>query len=282
MPVPPDSPSRKNRYGDQFVRLRPTAKVDHVELDPVAALIIRDVAQRILADETGTVTVHTEAARLNRAGVLSTDHRSAMYGRKPKGTLWNAKAIKRMLITSEASRGYLMHHERPVTGPDGHAVPIADPQEDHATRHPAQGVRARYGVRGADRGDRGGPHTAPWRPSGGPVRIGSRYRVVPDRVRPDGAGDRRTQGTAGTPGGMRWVSVGRTVERDWLSAPDDVARREILMEFDVRMELHPGQAKRRFRLPGLNPEQQEANRGAALEHQEAAALAELEDVDPSA
>ncbi|GGZ57340.1 hypothetical protein [Streptomyces subrutilus] len=36
----------------------------------MAALIIRDVAQRILADETGTVAVHTEAARLNRAGVL--------------------------------------------------------------------------------------------------------------------------------------------------------------------------------------------------------------------
>ncbi|WP_058047147.1 recombinase family protein [Streptomyces roseifaciens] len=127
-------PKQKNRYGYRFVRLIPTGKVDHVELDPVASLILRDVAERILADETGTVTVHTEAARLNRAGVLSpADHRSVMYGRKPKGTLWNAKALKRMLV-SEASLGYLMHDERPVIGADGHAVRIAEPLWDHATR----------------------------------------------------------------------------------------------------------------------------------------------------
>ncbi|MET9417522.1 recombinase family protein [Streptomyces klenkii] len=127
-------PKQKNRYGYRFVRLIPTGNVDHVELDPVASLILRDVAERVLADETGTVTVHTEAARLNRAGVLSpADHRAVMYGRKPKGTLWNAKALKRML-TSEASLGYLMHDERPVIGADGHAVRIADPLWDHATR----------------------------------------------------------------------------------------------------------------------------------------------------
>ncbi|MFE7115838.1 recombinase family protein [Streptomyces sp. NPDC057654] len=127
-------PKQKNRYGYRFVRLIPTGQVDHVELDPVASLILRDVAERILVDETGKVTVHTEAARLNRAGVLSpADHRSVMYGRKPKGTLWNAKAIKRMLI-SEASLGYLMHDERPVVGSDGHAVRIAEPLWDRATR----------------------------------------------------------------------------------------------------------------------------------------------------
>lgn len=127
-------PKQKNRYGYQFVRLLPMGKVDHVKLDPVASLILRDVAERILADETGAVTVHTEAARLNRAGVLSpADHRAVMHGRKPKGTLWNAKALKRML-TSEASLGYLMHDERPVIGRDGHAVRLADPLWDRATR----------------------------------------------------------------------------------------------------------------------------------------------------
>ncbi|WP_275464571.1 recombinase family protein [Streptomyces noursei] len=127
-------PKQKNRYGYQYVRLIPTGNVDHVELDPVAALILRDVAERILADETGTITVHTEAARLNRAGVLSpADHRAVMYGRKAKGTLWNASALRRML-TDEVSLGYLVHEGRPVIGANGHAIRIAPPLWDHATR----------------------------------------------------------------------------------------------------------------------------------------------------
>lgn len=58
-------PKQRQRpsYGYMFVRLSPTAKIDHVEVDPVAAGVIREVAHRILADETGKVTCATEAVR---------------------------------------------------------------------------------------------------------------------------------------------------------------------------------------------------------------------------
>jgi site-specific DNA recombinase len=49
-----------------YVRLAPTAKVDHVALDTVAVEIAREAARRILSDETGKITVATEAARLTR------------------------------------------------------------------------------------------------------------------------------------------------------------------------------------------------------------------------
>ncbi|WP_367132290.1 MULTISPECIES: recombinase family protein [Streptomyces] len=127
-------PKQPNSYGYRFVRLIPTGNVDHVEIDPVAALIIRDVAERILADETGTVTCATEAARLTRAGVLSpADHRAVMYGRKPSGRIWTPKTLKGIL-TSEAALGLLMHNQRPVIGPNGHAIRLAPPLWDRATR----------------------------------------------------------------------------------------------------------------------------------------------------
>ncbi|MFF3817230.1 recombinase family protein [Streptomyces bluensis] len=127
-------PKQKNRYGYRFVRLVPTGKVDHVEIDPDAAKVIRNVARRILADETGEVTIFTEAARLNREGVLSPDdHRAVMYGRNPKGSNWKSSTIIR-LLTEEGSLGYLMHKGRPVIGSDGHPVRLAPPLWDHATR----------------------------------------------------------------------------------------------------------------------------------------------------
>ncbi|NEA74791.1 recombinase family protein [Streptomyces sp. SID13588] len=127
-------PHQKNSYGFQFVRLVPTGQVDHVDIDPVAALIIRDVAERILADETDTVTCSTESARLTRAGVLSpADHRAVMYGRSPKGSPWRAKTLKGIL-TSEAALGFLMHGERAVLGADGHPIRLAPPLWDRATR----------------------------------------------------------------------------------------------------------------------------------------------------
>lgn len=101
-------------YGYRFVRLVPTGKVHHVEIDPMAAGILRDVAERILACEDGSITVNTEATRLTRAGVLSpADHRSVMYGRAPKGRPWRPKSLYDMLI-NEAALGYLMHNDRPV------------------------------------------------------------------------------------------------------------------------------------------------------------------------
>ncbi|WP_329309684.1 recombinase family protein [Streptomyces sp. NBC_01262] len=127
-------PKQMNAYGYRFVRLFPTAKADHVEIDPVAAGIIRRVAERILTDETGTITAYTEATRLTRAAVPSPrDHRAIMYGREPKGTPWTGPAI-RNILTSESSLGYLMHQGRPVIGKDGHPVSLAPQLWDRATR----------------------------------------------------------------------------------------------------------------------------------------------------
>ncbi|WP_194908687.1 recombinase family protein [Catenulispora rubra] len=127
-------PKQKNAYGYRFVRLIPTGKVDHVAIDETAAEVIRTVAERLLADETGNVTPSTEAVRLTRTGVLSpADHRAVMYGRQPKGSPWTPKAL-RDILTSEAALGYLMHGGRPVLGPDGHPRRIAPPLWDRATR----------------------------------------------------------------------------------------------------------------------------------------------------
>ena len=63
-------PKQRPSYGYMYVRLAPMAKIDHVALDPVGAEIIREVARRIRDDETGKVTVGTEAVRLNRKGFL--------------------------------------------------------------------------------------------------------------------------------------------------------------------------------------------------------------------
>lgn len=123
----------KNSYGYRFVRLTPTGRIHHVEIDPEAAAILRDVADRILSDESGTVTAATEAARLNRAGVLSpSDHRAVVYGREPAGHRWTARTLTDMLI-SPAALGFLLHQGRPVIGPDGHPRRIAPELWDRAT-----------------------------------------------------------------------------------------------------------------------------------------------------
>lgn len=81
-------PKQKPSYGYMFARLVPAGKVDHVEIDPVGAEVMREVARRILADETGRITCATEAARLNREGIPSpSDRRAQLYGRPVKGWL---------------------------------------------------------------------------------------------------------------------------------------------------------------------------------------------------
>jgi DNA invertase Pin-like site-specific DNA recombinase len=125
-------PKQRPSYGYLFVRLTVTGKVDHVEVDPVAAEVIREVARRILADETGRVTCATEAARLNREGVpCPSDRRAQLYGRPARGGAWTAKTVKHVLC-SEAALGYLMHGGRPVTGGDGRPVRMAEPLWDRA------------------------------------------------------------------------------------------------------------------------------------------------------
>ena len=127
-------PKQRPSYGYMYVRLAPMAKIDHVALDPVGAEIIREVAQRILADETGKITVFTEAVRLSRAGIPApNDRRAQLYGRPLKGGPWTGHTLKHILC-SEAALGYLLHGGRPVLGGDGRPVRLAEPLWDRATR----------------------------------------------------------------------------------------------------------------------------------------------------
>jgi len=126
-------PMQRPSYGYMFVRLSPTARIDHVAIDEVAAEVIREVARRILADETGDITYNTEAARLNREAVPApSDRRAELYARKPKGHVWTGKTVQHIL-TSEAALGYLMHGGRPVIGKDGKPTRIAEPLWDRPT-----------------------------------------------------------------------------------------------------------------------------------------------------
>jgi len=70
-------PKQRPSYGYMYVRLVPMGKVDHVALDEVGAEIIREVARRVLADETGKITIFTEAVRLTREGIPSPGDRRA-------------------------------------------------------------------------------------------------------------------------------------------------------------------------------------------------------------
>lgn len=128
------TPKNGNRYGFRFIRLNPTGRVHHVEHDPAAKEIICRVAERILADETGLITLNSEAARLNREGILSPrDYRRVLYGREPRGTLWTGVMIKE-LLTGEGSLGYLMHKGKPVLDDHGHPKRIAEGLWDRAKR----------------------------------------------------------------------------------------------------------------------------------------------------
>ncbi|MFF1790425.1 recombinase family protein [Kitasatospora sp. NPDC058243] len=110
-------------YGFRYVRAIPGGKVTSVETDVEdSAKYAREAARRILADRTGKITPHTEAARLTRARVLSpADWRAVTYGREPKGSPWSGKGLA-AILTSEAALGYLMHGGRPVVGDDGKPV----------------------------------------------------------------------------------------------------------------------------------------------------------------
>ncbi|MBD0736157.1 recombinase family protein [Streptomyces sp. CBMA29] len=128
-------PNNAPSYGFQYVRLVPMGRVDHVELHEGAAETARDVANRLLADETGKITPYTEAARLTRAGVLSpSDHMAVMYGREPEGIPWSAKSLI-YVLTNEASLGYLTHQGRPVLDErTGQPVRLCEGLWDRPTR----------------------------------------------------------------------------------------------------------------------------------------------------
>lgn len=135
----------KHAYGYRYVRLHPRAGIDHVALDrgedmppdvrdrENACEILREIQRRILADQTGEVTQHTEAARLTRAGVYSpADHERVMSGREARGGPWDGESIVRML-TSEAALGYLMHKGRPVVDDEGMPICAVPPLWNRAT-----------------------------------------------------------------------------------------------------------------------------------------------------
>lgn len=124
----------KPSYGYEYIRLTPNGKVDHVGLHKSASKNIRNVAERILADQTGEITVSTECARLTRAGALSpSDHLRVMYGREPRGNPWHWTSLHNIL-TNEAALGYLMHKGKPVLDKKGRPLQIAPGLWDAATR----------------------------------------------------------------------------------------------------------------------------------------------------
>ncbi|WP_406324150.1 recombinase family protein [Streptomyces niveus] len=135
----------KHSYGYRYVRLHAKASIDHVALDhgelmpedvkgrEDAALNLRTVARRILADTTGEITPSSEASRLTRNGTLSpSDHLRVMLGQDPKGNPWEGAVLSKML-QSEAALGLLMHNERPVVGDDGKPIQLAEPLWNRAT-----------------------------------------------------------------------------------------------------------------------------------------------------
>ena len=126
-------------YYYRYVRIGESRTVDHIELDPVPAKVLRTVAQRILADETGQFTVSSEARRLTSEGVpTSADYRRLRKGLASSGAAWGHTALYAMLV-SQAALGYLMHDDKPELdhGPDedkrGRPIRIAPELWNYAT-----------------------------------------------------------------------------------------------------------------------------------------------------
>ena len=84
------SPSSARLTGTCTCGCAPMAKVDHVELDPVGAEIIREVARRILADETGKITIRDGSGAPDARGNSRRRATGApqLYGRPVKGGPW--------------------------------------------------------------------------------------------------------------------------------------------------------------------------------------------------
>ncbi|MFJ8472180.1 recombinase family protein [Kitasatospora sp. NPDC094011] len=119
-------------YGYRHVRDK-AGRITHTEFEPDAQTTIQAVARRILADTTGKITLHSEAARLTREGKLSpSDWRAVLYGREPKGSPWRADSLK-IILVSENALGYRMYKGRPLIGTDGLPLRLAPELWDRAT-----------------------------------------------------------------------------------------------------------------------------------------------------
>jgi DNA invertase Pin-like site-specific DNA recombinase len=118
--------------------------VDHpvkgktIQLDEYAAGVIREIAGWLCAGESVTGIVQ----RLNERGELTyRDHLRVLEGKATRGRrahsrpdaereLWSRQAIKTMM-TSSRLLGYKIHKGKPVPGPDGAPIQIAEPVLSH-------------------------------------------------------------------------------------------------------------------------------------------------------
>ena len=129
-------PKRRPSYGYMYVRLAPMAKVNHVTLNPVGAEIIREVARRILADETGKITIGTEAVRLTREGIPSPgDRRAQLY------------AVAGVVTRGDKRASLNLHQELPANNEiilfKGHNVQYGAPVGDDGCARRRQADRGR-------------------------------------------------------------------------------------------------------------------------------------------
>lgn len=109
-----------------------------LELDPYAAGVIREIADRLCAGESASAIV----ASLNERGELTyRDHIRTSEGKPTRGRrahsrpdakreMWSRQAIKTMM-TSPRLLGYKIHNGKPVAGPDGAPIQIAEPILTH-------------------------------------------------------------------------------------------------------------------------------------------------------
>jgi DNA invertase Pin-like site-specific DNA recombinase len=126
-------------HGYRYVRIGENRKVDHIAIDEYVLAYLEDTADRLLADETGLVTLASECRRLTAAKILTpSDYRRFKKGLEQTGAAWDDTSL-REILTSPATLGYLMRKGKPVLdtkNPDpakrGRPVRIAPPMWGYA------------------------------------------------------------------------------------------------------------------------------------------------------
>ena len=75
---------------------------------------------------------------------------------------------------------------------------------------------------------------------------------------------------------MYWVATGKTMGDLWREAPDDIARRELLDQYSIKVLLYPKTYERRVWVHGLDPDTESQARHEAAERARAEQDAYLE------